>query len=198
MANKVPSFSIRVTLAKPSRDGEAALAKAAALSRPNEAMRSALSLGMQKLAFRAQNERFTGQGPFPVSARKLGNVSGRLKRELHAEPATISGRGYGGRIGAAVKYFGAHEVGFSGVVQVPEHRRDAYTVKRRAQSRTSKTGKQFSVRANQYSVLPGSVRAHSRKMNVPARKPLRTAIEEHGPKILGESIRKGVKDHVGD
>jgi hypothetical protein len=49
------------------------------------------------------------------------------------------------------------------------------------------------VRANQYSVLPASVRAHSRRMNIPARKPLRTAIEEHGGKIIGGEIRAAIQ-----
>ena len=190
------NLSIRVTLASPSRDAGDAAARAAALATPNEPMRKAISLGLQKLALRAQKERFSGEGPFAVAQNRLGVVSGRLRRDLHAEPSEILGNGYSGRIGAAVEYFAAHEVGFSGTVQVKAYTRDAYTVKRQERTRTSRKGKQFSVRANQFSVLSGSVRAHSKQMRIPARKPLRTAIEQHGPTIMGEAIRKGVKAYA--
>jgi hypothetical protein len=186
-------LSFRIRFAPPSPDGRETIARVLAMAGPNESIRKAFSLGLQKLAFRAQKERFTGQGPFPVAQNRLGVVSGRLRRDLHAEAAVLTDTGVSGRIGAAVEYFGAHEVGFSGTVNVPAHTRKAYTVKRKERTRTSKSGKPFSIRANQYSVLPASVRAHSKRMNIPARKPLRTAIEEHGGKIIGTEIRNAIQ-----
>lgn len=186
-------LSIRVRFALPPQGACDAAAILAAVSKPNDTMANAVTLGMQKLAFRAQKERFTGKGPFPVSEHRLGNVSGRLKRDIHADTAEKTGTGYRGKIGSAVEYFGAHEVGFAGTVQVPAHTRDAREVNRPKKDRTSKSGKVVSIRANQFSLLPQSVRAHSRKMTIPARGPLRAAITEHAEAIIGPEITKAVK-----
>lgn len=188
---------MRVTFAKPAQGSGDPVAMAAAMGKPNEPMRKALSLGLGKLAFQAQKERFTGKGPFPASEHRLGVVTGRLRRDIHAEAVEITATGYRGRIGASVEYFGAHEVGFEGTVQVPAHTRQGYTVDRRARTATSKGGKNFSVRANQYSVLPQSVRAHSKKMKIAARAPLATAINQHGEAFLSEAIAAGVKQLSG-
>lgn len=192
MADTSP-FSIRVRLAKPSQDAGGALAKARELTQPNAKVAGAITLGAQKLIFRAQKERFTGKGPFPVSECRLGVVSGRLRRDLHAEPVTITPSGYSFRMGSNVEYFGAHEMGFNGTVQVPAHQRGAYTVNRKPLSRTTKSGKVVEIPANQYSVLPQSVRAHSRTLKIPARKPLATAIQEHGAEIIGAEISKALR-----
>lgn len=192
MANPVP-FSLRVRFAKPSQEGGDALAAAREVSAPNEGMRRAITRGAQKLVLKAQKDRFTGQGPFPVAESRLGVVSGRLRRDLHAEEAVMSATGYTVRMGATVEYFGAHERGFQGTVQVPAHTREAYTVNRKPISRTGKNGKTVSIRANQFSVLPTSVRAHTRKMKVPARKPLATAITQHGGATFGREISKEVR-----
>lgn len=181
------NFSIRVSLAKPSQGGGDPIAKARELATPNAKVAQAITLGMQKLIFRAQKERFSGQGPFPVSLRKLGNVSGRLKRDLHAEQAALTANGYSVRAGSNVEYFGAHEVGFEGSVNVAAHTR--YPKKGMQKTRR---GKQVSIRIADSS-RPISVRAHMRKMKVPARMPLRTAIEEHGGAILGAEISKAIR-----
>ncbi len=193
----LPNISIRVMLAKPPQGAGDAIAAATAIAKPNAGMAKALSLGMQQLAIRAQKERFTGKGPFPVAEHRLGVVTGRLRRDIYAEPVEMTQTGYKGRIGAAVEYFGAHEVGFEGTVQVPAHQRAGYTVDRPARTRTSKKGNPFSIRANKFSVLPGSVRAHSKKLKIAARAPLRTALEEHSATILGAAIDAGVKQLSG-
>ena len=143
--------------------------RAAAL--PSEAMRAALETGMLMLVAKAQRTRFSGQGPFPVSERKLGIRTGRLRRDLHSEPVRITASGYRSRIGSVVEYFGAHEHGFTGTVSVRAHARAGYTVKSRG-----------------YSVLPQSVRGYSKRVDVPKRAPLAAAIEEHANTILGKQI----------
>jgi hypothetical protein len=172
----LPQTSIRVTFAKPPQGSGDPAAMAAAVAAPSARMAKALTLGMQKLAFRAQKERFTGQGPFPVAQKRLGVVSGRLRRDIHAETVTQTATGYRGRIGSNVEYFGAHEAGFEGDVSVRAHTRKPHTIAKRNLSR-----------------LEQSVRAHSRRVKIPARRPLRTAIEEHATEILGAEIRKAVK-----
>jgi hypothetical protein len=181
------NFSIRVRLAKPSQDGGDALAKAKELAAPNAKIAQAITLGMQKLVFRAQKERFTGQGPFPVSERKLGVVTGRLRRDLHAEQAVLTGTGYSIRSGSNVEYFGAHEVGFDGSVNVKAHTRYPKT-----SIQKTRRGKQVSIRIADKN-RPISVRAHTRKMKVAARMPLRTAIEQHAGTIVGAAISKALR-----
>lgn len=193
MDSALPNVSIRVIFAPPPRGSGDPVAIQRALSTPSETMGKALSLGLQKMTQVISRERFTGTGPFPVAQNRLGNITGETKRLLHSEPVSLSPRGYKARMGSIVEYLGAHEMGFDGTVQVPAHTRKAYTVDRPARTRTSKKGKEVSIRANSYSVLPQSVRAHSKKLKIARRAPLRTGIEQHGEKILGDAIRAGLK-----
>lgn len=194
MADLAP-FSLRILLAKTPRGGCDPNAILQGMVDPNPAIARAIKDGLDMLAGRAIKTRFTGKGPFPVVEHRLGIVSGRLRGSVRADDVVLLGNGYSSRMGATVEYFGAHERGFSGTVNVPEHTQSAYTVKRKEQSRISKSGKKSSIRANQYSVLAHSVRAHTRKLNIPARAPLRTAIEELGPQILGAEISKAIKSN---
>lgn len=171
----LPKTSIRVRFAKPSQGSGDPLAAAANMAKPSARMAQAITLGMQMLALQAQKERFTGQGPFPVAQKRLGVVSGRLRRDIHAENATLTSTGYRGKIGASVEYFGAHEVGFDGNVSVRAHTRAPHTIKKRNMSR-----------------LEQSVRAHTRHLKIIARMPLRTAIEEHAERIIGGEVGKAV------
>lgn len=172
--SSLPSFSMRITLAKPSRDVDDVRAALLRVSKGDEVMRSNLELGLMILTTQIQKERFTGKGPFPVSDKKLGVVSGRLRRDLHSEKVTIASGRYQGRIGSIVEYFGAHELGFNGTVNVPGHTRKAYTTRRG------------------YSVLEQSVRSHSRKVTIAKRAPLATGIEEHSMRVLGAAANKAM------
>jgi hypothetical protein len=184
-----PAYSLRVVVAAPPQgDGEPS-AILDRLTAPNETIRQAISGGLLMLTGIIQKERFTGKGPFPVADNRLGVVTGRLRRDLHAEPATLTDAGYSGRIGSAVEYFGAHELGFQGEISVRAHVRAAHTLSERPIS--SKKGK-VRVRPAQ-SRLEQSVRAHKRNVTIPARKPLRTGIEQHSMRVLGASISKAVK-----
>ena len=171
----IPQTSIRVRFAKPSQGSGDPLATAANVAKPSARIAKAITLGMRMLALQAQKERFTGQGPFPVAQKRLGVVTGRLRRDIHAEPATLTSTGYRGKIGSNVEYFGAHEVGFEGNVSVRAHTRAAHTIKKRNMSR-----------------LEQSVRAHVRHVKILARMPLRTAIEEHAERIIGAEVGKVV------
>jgi len=168
-------FSMRVKLTIPARDAETIARDAAILAKANGKIAKALTLGLQMLTFQAQKERFTGSGPFPVAANRLGNISGRLKRDLHAETVEHTPTGYQGKIGSAVEYFGAHEVGFEGDVSVRAHTRAAHTLQKRNMSR-----------------LEQSVRSHKRHLKIPARRPLRTAIEEHAETIIGGQVHGAI------
>ena len=167
--------SIRIQFTRPKRDAAKVAHDAGALAKGNVQIAKALTLGLQMLTFQAQKERFTGSGPFPVAANRLGNVSGRLKRDLHAETVEHTATGYQGKIGSAVEYFGAHEVGFEGDVSVRAHTRAAHTLQKRNMSR-----------------LEQSVRSHKRHLKIPARRPLRTAIEEHAAPIIGGQVHGAI------
>lgn len=172
MPSPLPSFSLRIDPASISRARDAVTA--AGSLRVNEAIRKAIDAGMLELAKVAMKERFTGQGPFPVSQRKLGVVTDRLRRSIHTDPARATPTGFSTRIGSEVQYFAAHELGFSGVVQVKAHQRSRYTTRRG------------------YFVLEQSVRAHSKHMKVPKREPLMTAIVAHSTRILSATIDRAI------
>jgi hypothetical protein len=169
----LPSFSLRIDPATISRARDAVAA--AGSLRVNEAIRKAIDAGMLELAQVAMKERFTGTGPYPVSQRKLGVVTGEMRRLMHTDPAKPTTTGFKASIGSSVEYFAAHELGFSGVVQVKAHKRGRYTTKRG------------------YSVLEQSVRAHSKHMKVPKREPLMTAIIAHSTRILSATIDRAIK-----
>lgn len=192
MPTAIPTFSLRIDLAAASR-AAGAIDAAASLAQ-SQRLLVAINAGMMELAAIAQKERFTGKGPFPVADQKLGVVTGRLRRDLHAEPVQLTTSGFSTRIGSNVEYFGAHEAGFDGTVQVKAHTRDRHEVNRPQQTRTSKGGKAFSIRANRYGLLSQSVRAHSRHMKVPARQPLITAIREHSQRIISLHLDRAIQE----
>ena len=116
---------------------------------------------------KAVQERFTGNGPFPVSQSKLGDRSGRLRRSLEATRPIVDGSGrVSMAMGSNVKYFAIHEFGFSGTVSVAAQSVAAYT-------HPNAFGK------GELSIAAHTRKAHSRKVNMPARRPLGTAIEQY-------------------
>lgn len=182
----IPTFSIRMDLTG-LKDASQAVKDAAAL-RDSPQMQDAISQALLELTLVAQTERFTGQGPFPVSSRKLGVVTGRLRRDLHAEPATKTATGYQGRIGSIVEYFGVHEFGFEGTVSVREHSRQAATLTKPGPFRDTPKGRLMSVRKKSLLLKDGKVKAHTRKLKIEARQPLRTAIADHSRRIIVGAI----------
>lgn len=170
----IPSISFRINPADLARASGGVLA--AEQMQDSPVLLKAINAAMLELVTIAQKERFTGKGPFPVTEKKLGVVTGRLRRDLHAEPAKVTASGFSSRIGSNVEYFRAHELGFSGTVQVKAHQRSAYTMASRG-----------------YSVLEQSVRAHSKKLNIPARMPLMTAIGQHSQRIIAIALDRAIK-----
>ena len=140
----------------------------------------ALRIGVQVALGKTQRERFSGTGPFPISDRRLGIVTGRLRNSFLEASRAFSVREDSGElvavVGSAVSYFPRHEFGFSGTEQVRQHSRLI--------TRELETGK---VVRNGKSARKGkttatgliTVRAHSRKVNTPARAPLKTGLDEH-------------------
>jgi HK97 gp10 family phage protein len=100
-----------------------------------------------------------------LSGQVLKTPTGRLRRSINAK-ITESATGVQGTVGTNVPYAHVHEFGFQGTVSVRESLR---TIKA--------TGKQF------------TVRAHSRKMNMPERSFLRSALAD-----MAEPIRQEFQD----
>lgn len=156
-------------------------------------MQQAIARGMNKagstLLGDVTRERFTGQGPFDVSEGRLGVRTSRLRGSLRWGKAEIEGGTVTSTLGSNVRYLGVHEEGFQGVVTVRAHQRRSFsvdgerisTLTAKAQFRR-KTKKSQRIKENK-----GQVKAHQRKMNIPARSPLGHGIADHF-ESFGETI----------
>ena len=128
----------------------------------------AIKRGMDEAGLKAWREisdvRFSGIGPhpYPVAEHKLRQISHHLKESLFWRAARVETTGQvvsvtGSMVSEGVRYFPIHEYGFSGVANV----------------------KPF-FRKNRSAKKPVSeVRGHTRRMNIPARAPMRTGLQDH-------------------
>ncbi len=111
-------------------------------------------------------KRFSGKGPFPVSEHRLGERTERLKQSLFWRAATVTNEGQSvsvtGTMGSeGVRYFPVHEYGFVGDVSVkPFFRKNRKGKGKKSKDRVA-------------------VRGHTRHMNIPARAPMHTGIQDH-------------------
>ncbi len=145
------------------------------------AVRRGMTRGGQLVAARVFRDRLSGQGPFSVSAHRLGVRTGRLRKSLRSTPATVNGMEVQTQIGSAVKYAAAHEFGFKGNVPVKAHQRVAT--------------KAFGVKLP--SPRPHTVKAHQRRVSIPERAPVRTGITENLP-IFSNEVASEVKSAMGN
>lgn len=105
----------------------------------------------------------------PTTPEGLRVITNRLRGSIRASKAVITGDSVQASIGSNVKYAAVHEFGFTGTVMVGGGIRKRSVTKQFL----TKTGK-----ATQRKVRVGDVmvRPHSRKMNLPARAPVRRGI----------------------
>jgi len=170
------------------------------------ALMRAADEGGQVLVALAQKERFRGKGPYPVSKRKLGVVTGRLRKALWAsEPRMDGPAAIVQRLGANVSYFGVHEFGYSGRVQVRGHTRrlaQGKATKRKVtggemptfafvHGRSERT-KALKSRLQAKRKTYAQVRPHSRRMDVKARAPLGATIDEHSERVYSETFKEAL------
>lgn len=152
-----------------------------------EGIRAGLDRANLLALSRIQRARFTGVGPFPVPQQKLGHRSRRLIRSLGASRAVVrdaAALSVGSGIGSNVKYYGPHEFGFVGDVEVPAHTREMPEM-----TRKTKSGRAYTIPAHTQ-----SVKAHSRRAKVPERRPLRAGLaEEATQEIYKAEIYSGIK-----
>ncbi len=190
----IPSFSIRMDLTGLQNASQAV--KDAAALRDSPQMEKALNEALLEIVEIAGLERFTGKGPFPFSEHRLGNISGAMKRFLYAEPAKKTADGYTSRMGSSVEYFGIHEFGFDGEVSVREHTRKAATITKPGPWRATPKGVLMSVRKKSLLMKDGKVKAHTRKLKIEARQPLRSALADHSPRIIEDTIKRVFGDEM--
>lgn len=137
----------------------------------------------QEVLGRAVKNRFTGRGPFPVSQNKLGVRTNRLRKSMRATAATVETTGnIVSNMGSNVSYYAPHEFGFRGRVQVQGHTRRGVAANRRRDFKSEYStfrGKltKASARGLKANYKRGRanfsyVRPHSRRVNIPARRPL--------------------------
>jgi hypothetical protein len=101
----------------------------------------------------------------------LGVVTNRLRKSARPSKAVEVSDGITSSIGSNVKYAGAHEDGVQKTVQVKAHKRRIIAFDRYRRT----AGGNF---IKTQSGLPGQIRAHSMRMNLPARHMFRTGITE--------------------
>jgi hypothetical protein len=145
-------------------------------------LRTTLDLQNEMTGSHIIAKRMSRRGP-----ETLGVVTSRLRSNVHRTAARIQGDGIMSAIGNNVRYMGGHEFGFTGTVQVKEHRArhhalDVFKVGRQG---TLTRGLELpdigrSRRNRKTQVADGfvTVRAHPMKMNIKERAPLRRGIND--------------------
>lgn len=169
-----------------SPEGEHTMAKLAAYpERMRAAICKGLDLGLQVALDQTTKNRFSGKGPFPYAEHRLGVIDGRLRASLRRVPAKVEQTTITAAIGSNVKYFGIHEFGFDGTVQVRAHQRVNFRTKAGAPIAKRRIGKTKKAQAD-ITRHEGTVKAHSRRVNIPARAPLSTGIAEQADGIAAQ------------
>lgn len=153
-----------------------------------------------------QEHKLSERGP-----TTLGVVTNRLRSSPRATPAILADGGLRSSIGTNVLYAGVHEFGFEGEVNVRAHvrrigQRFQIDNGRRSVTRSvaarlglltkkGKPRKGMATPVHQDHTGTMDVKAHMRKMKVPARRMFRTGIQERLPavgKALAGAVAKAV------
>lgn len=135
--------------------------------------------GSQQILGKITKQRLTGDGPFPVPQKRLGNVSRRLRQSMRFTRPTFSGGKLKTAVGSNVKYFGRHEFGGGGrQIRVKAAKVKAYTV-----NNAFGRGKRVKVPAH-------TRQAYLMKDNMPKREPVQAGLREHATREYGIAIEK--------
>lgn len=129
--------------------------------------------------------RATGKGPFPVAEGRLGVRTNRYRGSIRRALAEVDGTAITSSIGTNVVYAGGHEFGFNGPVQVQAHSRrrfDKFTTGGVAvlDPRTGRI-KKSKKRIVEFERSSHQVKAHTRLLKIPARRPIFRGIEDRLP-----------------
>ncbi|MEN9885530.1 MAG: hypothetical protein RL758_108 [Pseudomonadota bacterium] len=130
-----------------------------------------------------------------LSGNPLKVQTGRLRRSINYR-MTDTETGVEARVGTNVEYARIHEFGFNGTVNVKESiRNKKLTVKVRGQATYDKNGKMRLGRLRKMELIGDAytVRAHTRRVNMPARSFLRSSMNE-----MRSEIKSRVAQAVGN
>lgn len=147
-----------------------------------QAIRSGVDFGLMAMTRDVIANRMSGQ--------YLGVVTGTARRSIR-DRSRRSAEKVIGEFGSPLGYVRAHELGFSGTVQIPAHIRRLVQVRGRS-GRVTKRG----LRAYKRALREGRktyahVKPHSRTLNLRARHFLRDALQGKLP-LLGSAIERAL------
>ena len=134
-----------------------------------------------------QAKHLTGAGPFPVEQHRLGVRSNRYRLSLRPSKAVVAGNNIESAIGTNLRgYPRAHEFGFVGTVTVRahlarHHALDVFNLRGRTVKGYQIPGIGKGDRKTRVAEGFVTIRAHAMKMNIPARAPISTGIQERAP-----------------
>jgi hypothetical protein len=137
-----------------------------------------------------QASKLSHRGP-----RTLGVVTNRLRSSLRAAKAVVTAQDVDSSIGTNVSYAGAHEFGFQGTVPVRAHIRLVHTRQTVGGYKflDPKTGKIRTKKNRKVAVATGysTVRAHTRRMDIPERAFIRSTLAERAPRY-GQALSTAI------
>lgn len=155
-----------------------------------ESLRSQLRKAVQESVFNLQAHVKANK----LSGQVLKNRTGRLRRSI-SQSVTDTGTAVVGIVGTNVKYARAQEYGFKGIVTVREHLRQLRTAHRMALVGASKHGGigEYVKKRGKLTGEVATVKEHSRKVDLPARSFLRSALKDVTPEFM-QTIQQAVND----
>jgi hypothetical protein len=156
------------------------------------AIAAAMDFQNQQTKTHIEDERLTGEGPFPPSEHKLGVRSGLLRRSLRATPARVTGRTVTSAIGTNIFYAAIHEFGGSF-----QRKATGGITRLRADAkgnllRNGRGGAIFAKKEHKR-VAERAFTFKSRTIKFPERAPIRTGIEDCVPSY-GGAISAAIED----
>jgi phage gpG-like protein len=133
----------------------------------------------------------------------LGVVTNRLRSSARPSRAVITGQRIESAIGSNVIYAGVHEFGFRGMVTVRAHLRrnprgDVFRGGRSVTAFLTKDGHIRRKRARPVAEGVSRVKAHTMQMNMPARAPFRSGVEDRLPAYRTAASDSLYKSWKGD
>lgn len=150
-------------------------------------VREVMARTMVRLAFSATQLGVQHVIVNKLSGQSLNRVTGTAQRSIMASPQVEAlDNGARGVFGSNLGYVRAHNDGFDGTVQVPEHER------RRLRHRAKRTGRVLKRAVEDDPTSRITVRAHSRTMHVRARRFFNETMEEIRP-VIRERMYRAVE-----
>jgi len=136
-------------------------------------------------------ERLTGDGPFPVKMKRLGVVTGTLRRRLRFSRPTFAGGRLKTSVGSAVKYWRRHEFGGSGRMEKVKSA-GVKAAKVKGYNVPNAFGKGKTVKVESHTRKAYMRKAYMRKDTMPKREPVQAGIREHGQRVYSQTIEKAL------